>query len=694
MTLFENVMRDPAVLGYGLSACAFVVFLVHLAIGWRGGAKAVVLVATVGFSAAWAALSIAFAVNEAPVFWRAQALADSLRVAGWIVFLALALGARRGTLRWTPVLLILPAIAVALPPVEHGNDVLPVTRAPFGALLAVAVLGLVLAEQVFRRAQEHARWAVKPLCIGLGGVFVFDLYMYADALLFGRLDPHVWAARGFAHALVIPFVAIATARNRDWTIDIALSRGVVFQSAVFLATGIYLLTIAAAGYYVRYFGGTWGKTVQIAFIFAAILVLGWLFSSGTLRSKLKVFINKHFFSYRYDYREEWLRFTHLLFGRDRSVGAAQRSIEALANLVESPGGALWLLDDDGRYVQEARWNFPRVQAAEPADETFAGFLRRTGWVVNLAEHAEEPTRYPAELALPRWIGELPTAWLIIPIVVQEDLIGFAVLAKPRTPVEVNWEVRDLLKTAARQAGSFLAQLRASEALLEARKLEAFNKMTAFVVHDLKNLVAQLALLLKNAERHGQNPRFQSDMLSTVRHVSDRMSRLLLQLSSGAQGAEGVRPVDLARLAERVAQVKRAQQSNVSVHAPAPVFTVGHELRLERVLGHLAQNAIDATREQGEVSIRVFAEANRAIVEVKDTGCGMSEQFVRERLFRPFETTKPSGMGIGAFETAQLAKEMGGSIQADSQPGAGTLIKLILPLHADEQRHEKEAQAAA
>jgi signal transduction histidine kinase len=153
-------------------------------------------------------------------------------------------------------------------------------------------------------------------------------------------------------------------------------------------------------------------------------------------------------------------------------------------------------------------------------------------------------------------------------------------------------------------------------------------------------------------------------------------------------------VNLARLAERVAQTKRDERTQLSVHAPDAVITLGQEIRLERVLGHLVQNAIDATRERGEVDVRVFAEGERAIVEVKDTGCGMSEQFVRERLFRPFQTTKSTGMGVGAFETAQLAKEMGGSIQADSQPGAGTLIRLFLPLHAEEPRREHEAQAAA
>ena len=692
MTFSDLVLRDPAVLSYGLCARAFLAFVVHLAFGWRGGPKATVLVAVVAMTGAWAALNVAFALTQAAPVWRAQALLDTLRVAAWIVFLALILGGgRRALVVWCAGVLALPAVALGLPPL--GLQTEAATRAPFGALLGVTVAGLVLVEQVFRRAREHARWAIKPLCLGLGGLFVFDLYLYADALLFGRIDPDVWAARGLAHALVIPFLAIATARNRDWTIDIALSRGVVFQSAAFLATGIYLLTIAAAGYYVRYFGGTWGKTVQIGFIFAALLVLGWLFSSGTLRSKLRVFINKNFFSYRYDYREEWLRFTNVLFSRDRTVSAAQRSVEALANLVESPAGGLWLLDDDGDFVQQARWNFPGAHAVEPADGAFARFLRRTGWVINLAESADEPSRYP-ELTVPEWIKALPAAWLIVPIIAQDELIGFGVLATPRTPVDVNWEVRDLLKSAARQAGSFLAQLRTSEALLEARKFEAFNKMTAFVVHDLKNLVAQLGLLLKNAERHAQNPRFQTDMLSTVQHVSDRMNRLLQQLSPGARGDESSRPVNLARLAERVAQTKRGDNARLSVHAPDPVITLGQEVRLERVLGHLLQNAIDATQERGEVVIRVFAEERCAVVEVKDSGCGMSEEFVRERLFRPFHTTKPAGMGIGAFETAQLAKEMGGSIQADSQPGSGTLIKLLLPLHAEEQRRAQQAQAAA
>jgi len=664
-------MSDPAVFGYGFAAAAFLGFALHLALGWRGGVRASILIAAVLASAAWAAAGAAFTYTGFADLWALQAVLDALRAGAWLVFLAVLLHGKRAALHAAPALLLLALGAWFFYP-DPGQNA---SRAAFGLLLGVAIAGLVLTEQVFRRALEHARWATKPLCLGLGAGFVFDLYLFADALLLGAIDPGVWAARGFAHALAIPFIAIATARNKAWTLEVALSRGVVFHSTAFLACGIYLLAVAAAGYYVRYFGGSWGKTLQVGFIFAALLVLGWLFASGALRSKLRVFINKNFFSYRYDYRQEWLRFTNLLSRADPSLSHEQRSIKALANLVESIGGALWLRKGDA-YAPAARWNVPAVQALEPVHGPFASFLAKTGWVIEL-EHRPEGSPPPS------WLAEFPSAWLVVPVIAQEDLLGFAVLATPRAKVEVNWEVRDLLKTAARQIGSFLAQVQASEALLEARKFESFNKMSAFVVHDLKNLVAQVSLLLKNAQRHRHNARFQDDMFATVAHVEERMNRLLQQLSTGSRGEEKLRPIELAKLVERVVASKKAERVDIALHAAdSRVAALGYEQRFERVVGHLVQNAIDATQPAGEVRIRVGAEGAHAVIEVADSGCGMSEAFVRERLFRPFQTTKGNGMGIGVYEVAQYAKDMGGRIEVDSRPGEGTRFRLLFPLERD------------
>ena len=664
-------MSDPAVFGYGFAAAAFLAFAVHLGLGWRGGARASILLGVVVASAASAAANLAFSLSGLAVLWSVQAVLDALRAGGWLLFLCVLLQGTRAGFKAAA----LPVALAAAAWFSYPEGFQPSSRLAFGALLAVPVAGLVLTEQVFRRALHQARWAVKPLCLGLGAGFMFDVYLFADALLFGRIDAGVWAARGLVHALVIPFIAIATARNRQWSIDIALSRDVVFHSTAFLGCGLYLLAVAAAGYYVRYFGGSWGKTLQVGFIFAALLVLAGLFSSGTLRSRLRVFINKNFFSYRYDYRHEWLRFTRLLSSRDPGVSSAQRSIQALANLVESPGGAIWLQSEGNGYAQAARWNMPALDAREPGSGAFAAFLAQTGWVIDL--QAPQPSGAPG---LPSWLRQLPAAWLVVPVIAEDELTGFAVLATPRAKIELNWEVRDLLKTAARQVGSFLAQVQASEALLEARKFESFNKMAAFVVHDLKNLVAQLSLMLKNAERHRGNPRFQDDMFATVRHVEERMNKLLAQLSTGSRGEENLRPIQLAKVVERVVAANKAAGARIAVHAAdAAVATLGYEQRLERVLGHLVQNAIDATRQSGEVRISVGAEGRDAVIEVADSGCGMSEAFVRERLFRPFQTTKGNGMGIGAFEAAQYAKDMGGRIEVDSRPGAGTRFRLTFPL---------------
>ena len=215
-------------------------------------------------------------------------------------------------------------------------------------------------EQLFRASPEDRRWAIKPLCLGLAGMFGFDLFVFSDAALLRQLDAGSGRCAGPSAAMMIPLVMVATARNRDWTIDVGVSRNVVVSSLALLLSGCYLLAVAGAGYYVRLFGGDWGRGVQAAFFFIALVLLGILFSSGTVRSRLRVFVSKNFFSYRYDYRQEWLRFTAILADDTDNRRVEDRAVEALANLVESPGGCLWLSTEDGTLRPAGRWNFVEV----------------------------------------------------------------------------------------------------------------------------------------------------------------------------------------------------------------------------------------------------------------------------------------------------------------------------------------------
>jgi putative PEP-CTERM system histidine kinase len=330
-------------------------------------------------------------------------------------------------------------------------------------------------------------------------------------------------------------------------------------------------------------------------------------------------------------------------------------------------------------VQVAHWNMPQLPDSEPTDSPFCQLLHEREWICELDMDRARQQDPAAAAVLPTWLADLPLAWVAVPLIVGDDLIGFVVLTQPRASLDLNWEVRDLLKTAARQAAGFLAQMHAAEALLEARKFDAFNRMSAFVVHDLKNIITQLSLMMKNAQRHRDNPEFQADMLTTVESSLDKMRQMMLQLREGERPTGSTSGVNLLEVVQRIQVQARQRGRELQVEAVDRVATRGHEQRLERVIGHVVQNAMDATPATGRVWVKLQQSAGRALVEVGDTGAGMSPEFIQTRLFRPFNSTKTSGMGIGSYESFQYVKELGGSIDVKSELGHGTVVTLLLPL---------------
>ena len=674
---------------YGLAGCVYALFAIYLASNWRTSLPNRSLLVAIALSAVWGISGLAFALTEERIFLAGSLFADLFRHGSWYFFLLVLLrpdakdsGPLPSRLQWligiAAALFFVGVLAQLM--VFFGFSALgPPQRLVLLDSLAMAVFSLVLVEQLFRGASADGIWSLKPLCFGLAGAALFDLYLYSDALLFNRIDVDAFSIRGFVHALVVPLVAVSTIRSRAWKNRVVLSQRAALQSVTLVAVGVYLLFVAAAGYYVRYFGGDWGRSFQLALLFSALLMLVILSFSGSMRAKFRVMVGKHFFSYRYDYREEWLRFTNTLSSQDGISAMGEHVVKGLADMVESPAGALWVKDPSGLfYAQTACWNMPVALVTEDARSKLCRFLLESGWVINLEEYRSLPRRYE-QLDLPEWLTSLPNAWLVVPLASGNVMTGFVVLATARTRIDVNWEINDLLKTAGRQAGAFLGQLQATEALLEVRKFDAFNRMSAFVVHDLKNIVAQLSLMLKNAERHRHNPEFQQDMLMTVEHSVERMRKLMMQLREGATPVDSPRGIDLSDLVKRIQTSKVAQGREVVLASLERVLAKGHEDRVERVVGHIVQNALDATENGGEVRISLSQQGDYALVKVDDTGHGMSPEFLRERLFKPFQTTKPAGMGIGAYESFQYVHELGGKIAVESAVDVGTQVSLLLPL---------------
>ena len=688
-------MTVPAgTISYAAAAVAFLFLFALLVLSWRGRIHGAVLALACLTSATWAALMALQAWNRDSALLSAEVL-EPLHKSVWIAFLIMLIGNEGGAAARSPrmqrvaagllgfcALLVCATAVSGL--LRHHEFLMPGFTTGIIGGGVMAVIGMVLVEHLYRNADPRRRWTIKYLCLGLGGLFAYDFYLYADAMLFRRLDHDFWVARGIISTFVVPLVAVTAARNPTWSLDIAVSRRVVFHSTALLGAGLYLLVMAVAGYYVKFVGVSWGGILQTTFLFGALLLLLLIIFSGTLRARLRTFLSKHFFSYRYDYREEWLRFTRTLSEGEPGIRLHERSLEAIAGLVESPAGALWMRQESGTYERVAHWNLPSASGIEEAGSALCEFLGQRQWVISVQEAEINPEAY-GDLKLPAWLCAIPRVWLVVPLILHERLLGFVVLTRSLARVTLNWEVSDLLKTAGRQAASYLAQLQAAQALLQARQFESFNRMSAFVVHDLKNLIAQLSLLLSNAERHKHNPAFQQDMFSTIEHSVQKMNRLLMQLRSGGLPVEKPVPIALDRVLGQAVESK-------SSYRPAPalqIVNVGLSVtanpeRLERVFGHLIQNAIEATPADGSVVVRVTQQADAAVIEVSDNGRGMSEDFIRSALFKPFESTKATGMGIGTYESREYVRELGGRMEVISGESRGTTFRVTLPLVASDE----------
>jgi putative PEP-CTERM system histidine kinase len=677
-------------LSYAAAAAAYCFVSALLLTSWRGRLPGALLTLASVITALWAG-TMAYQA-ALPGAWKLPAeLLEIGHKTAWLVFLLVLLGYARQAARPTDAglrkvaisifgaCIAIMALTIALR-IPADSSTMREWRFLTSILAPglLALTGMLLVEHLYRNTNPQQRWSLKFLCLGLGAYFAFDFYLFSDAMLFRRVSPEIWSARGIVAALIAPFIAVSAARNPTWSLDVSVSRQFVLHSTTLLAAAAYLLVMATAGYYIRFFGGTWGGLLQVTFLFGAGVLLVLMLFSGTLRARFKIFLSKHFFSYRYDYREEWLRFTTRLSRTEPGARVQERCVEALAQLVESPGGALWIRQENGVFERVAQWNFPATEGSEIEGSSLLRFFEKRQWVVDLDDYKRNAELYEG-LDLPAWLSG-SSAWLIVPLSMHDEVAGFAVLARSRGRVTVNWEISDLLKTAGCQAATYVAQAQAAEALARSKQFESFNKMSAFVVHDLKNLVAQLSLLLRNAQRHKHNPEFQEDMLGTIESSVNKMNRILMQLRSGGLPVERPVPVRLGEVVARAVASKSAYRPSPRLDiAPEDVWVTANAERLERVVGHLVQNALEATPADGTVDVRVHRQGSDATIEVRDTGNGMTEEFIRETLFKPFESTKRMGMGIGTFESREYIRELGGRMEVSSQTGQGTSFLIVLPV---------------
>jgi putative PEP-CTERM system histidine kinase len=657
-------VAQPVIWIHALVALLFAGVALAAARNARPVAPRAALVAALGLTALWALTVAGIGARDV-----AAHVAAGARDLGWLTMLF----ALTQPTRWRGGAFAAAGAAVLLAgALRVAAELAPpnATRVLSDAALAVSMLAAAAALTLAVRSRvAGAQRSGRHVLIGAMAV-MWGAGLLLDGATWGGLaTPRtgvLW--RGLALALVGTIAAVAVHRGGDWTLR--PSRTLTLRT-VALSTGIAALcAVASLSGAIAAIGGTQARLVQTAFVVGAGVTILTLASTPWLRAWSKVVVAKHLFTHRYDYRVAWMRFAATLAAAgDEGRPLAERVVRAMAELADSPAGLLLIANDAGLEPSTTwQWEDAAVGSATLALAARLGATRRIVALDDVRRGSEEAT------ALPDWLIALADAWALVPLVHGERLIGAIVLARPLVDRALDWEDFDLLGVAARQVAGYLAEDAAHAALAEAQRFEEFNRRFAFLLHDFKNLVSQMALVARNAERHADNPAFRADMIATLRDTSQRMTTILARLSHQPAGSVGepARPVDVRALAERIADARRAQHpievvgSSGEAHVPPAA--------LETAIGHLVQNAIEASAPGVPVTLAV----DEREIAVIDRGAGMSAGFVRDALFKPFVSAKPNGFGLGAYEARALVAAIGGRLDVESREGEGTCFRIVLP----------------
>ncbi len=545
--------------------------------------------------------------------------------------------------------------------------------------MLVAVGALVLVHNLYGGASSTSRRLLSWNSAGMALFWVCELNLFTVAYLTAGTAAGLELLRALVLIAVAAAFAIGGVQGAAG-LTFRPSRAVTFSTLSLAFLAIYFIAMVGLANGVSRLAGDLARITEVGFLLlAATAALVWL-PSPRLRGTARVLALKHLFKHRYDYREEWLRFTRTL-GMASGQGAPlhERAVQSLGDITDSAAGLLLVPQDDGGLELAARWRWPTIAVpARAAPVELVRLFERQGVIIDLDDVRGGIDRFGELRLIPAWLRDDPAAWAAVPLLHGERLMGLVVLGQPQVRRRLDWEDFDLLTIAGQQVASYLSEQAGHEALQDAARFDEFNRRMAFVMHDIKNLSSQLGLLARNAERHAENPEFRKDMLVTLANSADKLDSLVKRLGRyGGRGTVTTEPIDLAALARHVAA--RFPADRVAVRAEQPCTVLGNEEMLDQALVHLVQNAIEASDPGAPVALEVASSGLRGEIAVLDAGEGMSAEFIRSSLFRPFVSTKENGFGIGVCEARDHARAMGGRLDVESREGFGSRFTISLPL---------------
>lgn len=645
-----------------------------------------------------------------------------VQATGWIVLLFMLnalYGGQADALLPRPERTVALAGAVIVVALSLGGDWFPVLADSAAAdlKLLVALGTLMVAENILRNADTQTRWHLGPPTIAIASTAAFTLFLYGQAALHHNVSAALLESRAALLCLITPLFVLGARRHRQWRRRLALSHEAVFYTATLILGSAFLIAIGGFGMLIEHYGPGWAPVAGTTVVIAGLIVIALLLSSGSARSWLQHLLTENFLSQRYDYRREWLRCLVTLSADDAGT-LHQRAIKAIADTLDSPAGALYLRGTgagSGMFQLADGWNVAAPLPLLPAGMPVLQSAETSGYAQLDETTIRDISPAGDEADQSAFLSPWPkSAWLVasLPDPRGGPAIGVVVLDRPRAPRPVDLEAATLLRVVAREVSLVLAERQAAEALAESRRFEAAAKRFAFVAHDIKNVASQLSLLIDNAEHHLDDPAFRDDMMETLREAVGKISALVKRIRDPEPDADLRCDIwsELEKLRARAATERRADivltrgrtpkpadsdsrvmdrhEPDVAIDTTAgsgnsndddrtPVLAVIGSFAFDRIMTQLIDNALDASPRGKPIRLTVGVDTGSVTVTVVDQGPGMSPEFVRERLFKAFATTKGAGFGLGAYQARELARMAGGDLLVASTQGIGTTATLRL-----------------
>jgi putative PEP-CTERM system histidine kinase len=635
--------------------------------------------------------------------WRLLALAAGAGT--WLVF---ALTYSRGNAiaflsRWRATLIVAVVVPIGIAVIGRPNlvsIVQPSAAEPvlilrlglpavalYAAVLVVSVLVLLNLERTYRAAVGTMRWRIKFVLLGVGVIFVVRIYTGSQTLLFRALDPTLDRANSVGTLIGGCLLVWGLLRARNSRTDVYPSLAVLHGSLTVAVVGVYLLAVGIFAKLVALWGGDASFSLKVFIVLIALVALALLLQSDRVRLQVRQFLSRNFQRPVYDYRAIWQQFTERTTACVESTELCRALVRITADIFQSLAVSIWLVNDRKTTFSLAASTAVSDEKAREFAPTMAEVTQVLHWFQTHADPIDiEKRNAPWADALRRWHpSDFPNGGnrVCVPMLRQNELVGVLIMGDRVSGVSFPAQDFDLLKCIADQAAAKLLNIQLAQRLVQTKELEAFQTMATFFVHDLKNAASTLNLMLQNLPVHFDDPAFREDALrglgKTVAHINSLIARL-----GQLRGRLELRCVatDLNEIVRAtLATFPKAEELTVDVNlADLPPVALDAE-QVQKVVLNLLLNASEACQpgNRGEIKIQTSMRNGGVVLSVADNGCGMSSEFMQTGLFRPFRTTKKSGLGIGMFQSKMIIEAHAGNITVASAPGRGATFEIYLPL---------------